>query len=234
MPESPKEKLVRICTELIAEATTVRETKFDTDIIGAPTFVDLQQMHKWWGKVKSFGHQLGTAIKPWNHTFDSEPERNTNVFVMRVQGTLEAIKHELENDHLASYTQIVRAETLADLHDQAQHLLQKGYYLAAGVIGRAILEEHLRNTCDVLSCSPSKSKPTLNDFNMALYGADHYKKTKMKQIDALASIGNDAAHNQCDAREVRLARGFGMEGLSSGLGDRCRYPPLDLLLLGNQ
>ena len=27
-----------------------------------------------------------------------------------------------------------------------------------------------------------------------------------------------------NAREVRLARAFGMEDLSSGLGDHCRYP----------
>ena len=35
------------------------------------------------------------------------------------------------------------------------------------------------------------------------------------------------AWQQCDAREVRLARGWN-EDLSSGLGDHCRYPPCDL------
>ena len=204
LPETPKEKLVRICTALIEEASTVRATKFDTEVIGAPLFADLQAMHRWWGKVKSFGHQLGTAAKPWSNTFDTEPERNTHAFVMRNQGILEAIKHELENDHLASYTQIVRAETLGDLHDQAEHLIGKGYYLAAAVIGRAILEEHLRNTCDVLGCAPAKA--TLNDFNMALYGVEHYKKTKMKQLDALASIGNDAAHNKPELTKENAAK----------------------------
>jgi hypothetical protein len=118
---------------------------------------------------------------------------------------LEAIKHELENDHLITFTQLIRAETLADLLDQAQHLFDNGYHLAAGVIGRCILEEQLRTICDTLGCRPSKQHLTINDFNQALYGIKHYSKTKMKQIDALTSIGNDAAHNKpdLDSADVR-------------------------------
>ena len=40
---------------------------------------------------------------------------------------------------------------------------------------------------------------------------------------SLSQRGHD--EYQCDAREVRLARGFEMEDLPSGLGDRGRYPP---------
>ena len=195
MAESQKEKLIRICEALISEADTVEATQFETKT-SYTKFVDMTTLHKWWGKVKSFGYQLGVAARPWAITFDSEPEQNSLVFAMKVHGVLEAIKHELENDHLESFTQLVRAETLADLLDQADHLNQKGYYLAGGVLGRAVLEEHLRNTCDLLSCMPPKTKPTINDYNMALYGIDHYTKTRMKQVDALASIGNDAAHNK--------------------------------------
>ena len=119
---------------------------------------------------------------------------------------LEAVKHELENDHLESFSKLVRAETLADLLEQAEKLQSNGYYLAAGVIGRCVLEEHLRTSCDGLGCSPTKQKPTLNDFNMALYNADHYAKTKMKQIDALASVGNDAAHNKPELNKDDVAR----------------------------
>ena len=165
---------------------------------GSDRYENLQALHKWWGKVKSFGHQLGTSAKPWEHLFSQVPERNTMTFAMGALGTLEAIHHELENDHLDSFTQIVKAETLADLLDQAEYLNSAGYYLASGVICRAVLEEHLRTVCEMLECIPKKKRPTLNDFNQALYTEGHYSKTKtkMKHIDALVSTGNDAAHNK--------------------------------------
>jgi hypothetical protein len=102
-------------------------------------------------------------------------------------------------------TQLVKAETLADLLDQAEHLYESGYHLAAGVIGRAVLEEHLRTTCFNLNCSPTKKRPTINDFNQALYGIQYHSKIKMKQADTLAAIGNDAAHNnpEMDSSDVK-------------------------------
>lgn len=195
MAESNKEKYLRITTELIEEGMRVIGTKFDTGVIGSPTFVELQALHRWWGKVKSLAHQLGMAARPWERALSTDPERNTLAFVKIIIGTLEAIKHELEHDHLESFTQIVRAETLADLIEQAEHLFESGYHLAAGVIGRAILEEHLRKTCETLGCLSNKPRQAINDFNQALYGAQHYSKIKMKQVETLAAIGNDAAHN---------------------------------------
>lgn len=196
MNQTLKDKLIQINAELIKEAISVIDSKFRGAPRGVPTFyVNLILLHKWWGKVKSFGYQLGIAAKPWQEMFSKDPEVNHLEFAERVLGTLDAIKHELENDHLETFTQLVKAETLSDLLDQAEHLFENGYHLAAGVIGRAILEEHLRSTCDALNCSPSKPRPTINDFNLALYSIQHYSKIKMKQIDLLASIGNDSAHN---------------------------------------
>lgn len=205
MNEPYKEKLLRITNALIKEADGVIASGFEINVSGAPTLVSVHLLYRWWGKVRSLGHQLGTAARPWHDFFASDPQRNTLAFANRVLGTLEAIKHELENDHLATFTGLVQAETLADLLDQSEHLLANGYHLAAGVIGRAILEEHLRNTCDALGCTVTKRRPTINDFNQALYGVQHYSKIKMKQIEALAAIGNDAAHNEpgLDSTEIK-------------------------------
>ena len=166
--------------------------------------VDLQLFHKWWGKIKSFGYQLGEAAKPWQEIFSSNPN-NSLGSVKVLLGSLESIRHELENDYLQTITQLVKAETLADLLDQSEHLYESGYHLAAGVIGRAVLEEHLRTTCSNLNCIPTKKRPTINDYNQALYGIQHYSKIKMKQIDTLAAIGNDAAHNkpEMDSSDIK-------------------------------
>jgi hypothetical protein len=195
MNKAHKDKLLKVNSELIAEAKGVIASQFNTGVIGAPAFVDLQTLHRWWGKVKSFGHQLGPAVKPWQDSLSVDPKRNTLGFAMSVLGTLEAIQHELENDLFETFTKLVKAETLADLLDQAEHLFREGYHLAAGVLGRAILEEHLRTVCGALGCSPQKKRPTIADFNQALYGENHYTKVRMKQVDMLAAIGNDAAHN---------------------------------------
>lgn len=195
MNRADKEKLLKANAELITEAKDVLASQFNTSAIGAPTFVDLQTLHRWWGKVKSFGHQLGPASKPWQAMLSTDPQRNTLAFAMSVLGTLEAIKHEIENDHLETFTKLVKAETFADLLDQAEHLFYEGYYLASGVLGRAVLEEHLSTVCDSLDCRPQKKRPTINDYNQALYGGNHYSKVRMKQVDMLAAIGNDAAHN---------------------------------------
>jgi hypothetical protein len=198
MDQSLKDKLLGISKELIAEGGDVAASRFETDDFSPTTCVDIYKLHRWLGKVRSFGHQLGAAAKPWEDIFAPGSPGNALTFVERVRGTLEAIQHELENGHLDTFSQLVRAETFADLLEQSEHLLENGDYLAAGVIGRAVLEEHLRTTCETLGCPPPKQRPTINDFNQSLYGVEHYNRIKMKQIDTLAAIGNDAAHNKPD------------------------------------
>lgn len=204
--KSNKEKYLRIVSDLIHEGNQVVGTKFDSGLALVPTHVDLQVLHRWWGKIKSFAYQLGVAVTPWKDILNNDPERNTLSFVRKVIGTLEAIKYEIENDHLESFARMVQAETAADLMEQSESLLNKGYYLAAGVIGRAILEEILRKTCERLNCMPSKDKPTINDFNQSLYGFKHYSVIRMKQIEALAAIGNNAAHNSTDLKKGDVER----------------------------
>src|SRR6266568_4733552 len=112
MNEIYKEKLLKTCADLIAEAKGVIDSQFDTGRIGAPSYVDLQTLHRWWGKVTSFGHQLGPFAKPWQKVLSSHPEPNTLVFAMTGLGTLEAIHHEIENDHFETFTKLVKAETM--------------------------------------------------------------------------------------------------------------------------
>ncbi len=206
MNQSIRDRLIAVNAELIREGAAVAASQFRTGVIGSPTYVDLQALHRWWGKVQSFGYQLGRAAKPWRQFLSEDPKRNTLAFVQRALGTLEAIASELEDDHLHTFTALVRSETLADLLDQAQHLFDAGYGLAAGVLGRAVLEEHLRSTCEALNCQPEKARATIKDLNQALYAAEHYSKTQMKRIDMLASIGNDAAHNKPDLEAEDVKR----------------------------
>ena len=81
------------------------------------------------------------------------------------------------------------------LSEQAEYLLDQGYFLASGVILRAVLEERLRSLCQHRLISFNKANPTLNDYNTELYRARIYDKILLKEIDTLIAIGNEAAHN---------------------------------------
>jgi hypothetical protein len=92
------------------------------------------------------------------------------------------------------------------LLEQADYLLSEGYFLAAGVLGRAILEQHLKYWRYIAGCPPNKPRPTLNDFKDGLYKSKRINITEMKHIESLASVGNDAAHNKPTLTESDVKR----------------------------
>jgi len=87
-------------------------------------------------------------------------------------------------------------------------LLGQGYYLAAGVVFRAVLEAQQKNVCLQNSCIPKKERPTINDLNQALYKHEPpiYGKSMMLNVTSLAAVGNDAAHNNPDLKQDDVAR----------------------------
>jgi hypothetical protein len=119
---------------------------------------------------------------------------------------LKALRESLEHGLLAQIEDLVSAEIFDDLLGQADYLESEGYFLAAGVLGRAVLEEHLRNWCQSAGCSPAKQKPTLGDFNMALRKAGAYNVSVMKHVDSMIAVGNDAAHNKPGLTREAVAR----------------------------
>ncbi|HEY2253288.1 MAG TPA: DUF4145 domain-containing protein [Planctomycetaceae bacterium] len=114
----------------------------------------------------------------------------------RYVGMLQAIQTAIFGGMLGRVENLVFAEAFDDLLEQADYLSAEGYFLAAGVLGRAVLEEHLRKLCGAVNCLPQKPRATLNDYNSSLYDNKQLTKIEMKHIDALAAIGNNAAHNQ--------------------------------------
>jgi hypothetical protein len=93
------------------------------------------------------------------------------------------------------FEDIVFAEAFSNLIEQAEYLLDKGHYLAAGVLFRAVLEEKLRRLTETHGLILNKERPTISDFNQALYKANIYDKIILKNVDAMTVIGNEAAHN---------------------------------------
>ena len=63
---------------------------------------------------------------------------------LSVLGSLKSIKESLDDGLLIRFEDIVYAEAFSDLVEQAEYLYEQGYFLASGVILRAVLEERLK------------------------------------------------------------------------------------------
>ena len=68
------------------------------------------------------------------------------------------------------------------------------------------LEERLRKMFDRNGCTPVKKRPTTSDYNTELYKVEVFDKITMKQVDSMAAIGNDAAHNNPDLKKDQVER----------------------------
>jgi hypothetical protein len=145
---------------------------------------------------------LGNAGQQWVSFFDDKSPTLGNANNMK--GALAGIYGAVLNDMLISLETLVLAKEFGNLLEQADHLFENGYFLAAGVLGRAVLEDHLRTWCQRVPCipvPPNGKPPTLNDFNMELYRKDKISKTTMLHVTTMGTIGNDAAHNKPELKQ---------------------------------
>src|SRR5690606_10091558 len=62
-------------------------------------------------------------------------------------GTIAALKSDLHNDYLKTFSDIIQAEVFSDYLEMADHLLKEGYKDPAAVLIGTTLEVHLRELC---------------------------------------------------------------------------------------
>lgn len=123
-------------------------------------------------------------------------KKPTSVIGNQMIAALQSIKTAIQKGRFLTIEDQVLSKAFSSLIAQSQYLLARGYYLAAGVIVRAVLEEKLRSMSEELGLTFTKDRPTLSDYNTKLYGNGRYNKTEMKFFNYLIDIGNKAAHNQ--------------------------------------
>lgn len=192
------EKLIQEGESLLTQKVTLATSSFNHD-----DFVPVDPFSRWCGNCRVLDSRLGRAVGPWRDAISVKGPNNV-VVVMGILGTIRSIKDAVESGHLVSFTDLVIAEAFSDLIDQAEYLFSKGFWLAAGVICRAVLEEELRTLARKSGCFPEKERPTLSDLNASLYKEGIYDKLEFKLIDTIAAIGNECAHNKQGVTEVRI------------------------------
>jgi hypothetical protein len=167
-------------------------------------YVDYDPFVTWIMGCRNLMRMLGDYAKPWNEPFDYSAEDHSLSRTTKVNATLRAIHLAIEHGLLVRLESIAVAETFDSLLEQAEHLAGEGYFLAGGVLGRAVLEGHLRAWCANAKCLPVKPKPTLSDYNQELYKAKEYDVAVMKHVDAMIAVGNLAAHNKPEFDPTRV------------------------------
>ena len=193
-----RDELIAFADALIDEGASVLATKFErqTSSFTVTAFVELQPFQKWKSSTFHLIEMLGPFGTAWKHILDPDfVKLNYHSVALSIQGVIQSIRENLETGRLAKVEELVAAETFANVLEQAEHLLESKYYLAAGVLCRAILEERLRMLSQREKCLPVKDRPTINDYAQALYSKDVISKIALKSVEAMAVTGNEAAHN---------------------------------------
>jgi hypothetical protein len=196
------EKIIKLLYKLISDGHQLVNTS-DGQLVR-----DNAGMRKWANELLLFNYIAGDLIKPWESKLKHDGKVLLTYNISAPLTALETVKYAIENDLLSTYRELIFAESFAELFEQGQNLFSQGYFLAAGVVFRAVLEEQLRKLCEKYNCFPEKPKPTINDFNQALYlnNPQILNKSMMLNITSLAAIGNDAAHNSPDLNPEDVER----------------------------
>lgn len=202
------EELTSFLDSLLAEGVNVDKTAIEraTSSFTKDWFVDVEAFHKWKSSCKLLITMLGAFADPWRATLDNDQYRNSRSTVRAMLGAVASVKENVLAGRLARVEELVLAEAFSNLLDQAKYLLDKKYFLASGVLCRAVLEEKLRLLCDANGITLVKDRPTLADYNTSLYTAKVIDKLLMKSVDSMAAVGNDAAHNNASLTEADVVR----------------------------
>ena len=201
-------KIRELVERLISEGDAVLASKWQPGgnwLNGPPSYVEIEIFEQWRSRCRLLLSLLGPHGKPWEPVLEPMVENELGS-AMSTQGALKAIRQSLDEGLLVRFEDLVLAEAFSDLYEQADYLFLQGYLLAAGVIARAVLEERLRRLCAAHQCVPTRDRPTLGDYNTALYKHNSYDKITYKHVDSIAVVGNDAAHNKPDLKPEDVRR----------------------------
>lgn len=128
---------------------------------------------------------------------ESNYSLHSSHLIVHFLGVVEAAKHDLENGLLLDMRALISAELLGDFIDQAELLLNQGYYVPAASLAGAVLEDTLRKLCELQNILVAE-KTKIDRLNVDLVKAGIYNKLVQKRITVLADIRNNADHGHFD------------------------------------
>jgi hypothetical protein len=75
-----------------------------------------------------------------------------------------------------------------------------------GCVGACSISLQWQSETHELKLAYVKARPTIADFNQSLTKAQVYDKMMAKNVDAMAAVGNEAAHNKPNLKPEDVER----------------------------
>jgi hypothetical protein len=194
------QKVIDRLQELIEQASKVQATRTSRSGGGITYLgddaVNYEMSHQWGVSAlnilsRVFGKD-SDHYKRFNELF---PKLHDYHPILKGLGILKAAKDDYEKGYLFETRNLIQAELFDDFLEQAEYLLQSGYYAPAAVVAGAVLEDGLRQLC-IRNGVAVSAKPKLDMMNADLTKAQVYTVLVQKKITALADLRNKAAHGK--------------------------------------
>ena len=184
--------LLKMGEELLATRKSLPSNAIGDDRINS------QLGHQWVTSVQNLLVRVFGENSEHYKNFSKQVEKHLSFSpVFSAQGILKAAKDDFENEQLFDVRQLIEAEMFDDFLEQAEHLLEAGYYQPAAVVAGSVLEDGLRKLCKSKNIEIPE-KPRLDTLNANLAKDGVYSKLVQKRITAIADLRNKAAHGQWD------------------------------------
>jgi len=162
----------------------------------ASDFVDTELMAQWATSSQSLlARVFGPDSDHYRNFTAAVAKRSNYSSAKRAQGVLRAAEDDFRAGALFEVRNLVEAELFDDFLDQAEVLLEAGYYQPAAVVAGAVLEDGLRRLCESNGLTLD-DRLKLDAMNSMLAKADVYSKLVQKRITVLADLRNKAAHGK--------------------------------------
>ena len=182
--------------ELISLGRNVLATRRESKSFATGDFVDVQLVNHWLTSClnllsRIFGEQ-SVHYQRMKEQFTSYPKWSE---ANQAFGVLLAAKDDYQSESLFSLKRLIEAELFDEFLEQAEHLLDAGYYQPAAVIAGCVLEDGLRKLCHTQEIKLPEN-PKIDWMNSELAKKGVYVKLVQKRITAIADLRNNAAHGK--------------------------------------
>ena len=120
---------------------------------------------------------------------------NSPSIIPALSGSLTALRDAVDNGHLESLENRIRAHVHDDFLEQAKDLLDSNYHVAAMVLIGGVLEDHLSKLCTKKGLTWN-GHGSISKYNDACHQGTVYDKPTWRRIQSIGDLRNDAAHGQ--------------------------------------
>lgn len=204
-----REKIIEKFDELIKEADHLYQKVIKDKSAGEMPVIDTSLYFKLLSSTKFILFYLGAEIH--NKLVEQFCSEKLNAGIL--QGVLESAKREFEAGFLSHPKILITAESMEDLLEQADYLLEQDYKDAACVLSGGVLELSLKslleNKYPKIDFNP---KQGIDHLNIKLYKeAKAYDKATFTLIDGYRELRNASAHgnySKYDKLQVKNFIGF--------------------------